>query len=94
MTGLADIIEERKGGAIRKILSTKERLADPHLSKSESDQLRKVIIEEVNSLARLAENLVTAFDGHVKDGFAMNQLWLEQIADALGVDRGSVDASA
>lgn len=83
---LAGLVESRSREVKARILSMKERIADPHLSRRDQERLRTVILDEVGDLTRLATTLLRSLEGQLVGGYAMNQLWLEQIAQSLGVE--------
>lgn len=51
-------LERRKNKAIAIILSLKERECDQYLPTEASEALRKVILDQLNDLAELAESLL------------------------------------
>ena len=83
---LAALVEERSRRVVKKILSTKENVADPYLGPSERQALRAIILDEIADLTRLSCTLLRSLDGQLKDGYALNQLWLEQIGAVVGAD--------
>lgn len=83
---LVTLIEDRHRAAIKRILTLKEAIADPHLGKRDQERLRQVVVDEVGEVVRLATTLLRSLEGQLQGGYAMNQLWLEQIAESLGVE--------
>lgn len=83
---LARLVQDRHRQAIKRILDTKERIADPHLDKADQERLRTVIVDEIGDIVRLSTTLLSSLEDQLRDGYTMNQLWLQQIASGLGVD--------
>lgn len=84
---LLDALEERRKRALREILSAKDELeADHVIPSAAADALRRVIVDHVNDLARLAGHLVTSVAGQLEAQAGVNQLYLERIVEILGDD--------
>jgi crotonobetainyl-CoA:carnitine CoA-transferase CaiB-like acyl-CoA transferase len=90
---LASLVEDRSRAAVKRILSLKERIADPHLEKRDQERLRAVVVDEIGELTRLSSTLLRSLSGQLVDGYAMNQMWLEQIAQSLGVELEEVEGA-
>lgn len=52
------LLEKRRNASIKNILAWREKHIDPHVPEEVAFQFRKVIFEQVNSLADLAIDLV------------------------------------
>lgn len=83
---LVTLIEDRSRAAVKRILTAKENIADPHLDRGDQARLRSVVVDEVGELTRLATTLLRSLEGQLHGGYTLNQLWLEQIAQSLGVE--------
>jgi hypothetical protein len=82
MSGEADIralIEKRRGRAIKAILRVKEARADPHLPPPVADELRRVVLEELNDLTEVVLTVFASLEQRLDDGAVYNQLWLERL---------------
>lgn len=82
----ASIVEDRGRQATRVILEAKERIADPRLSEAEADALRQVVVDQVAGVFRLAASLIRNLEGQISDKANVNELWLEAIGGAVGVE--------
>lgn len=91
---LAALVEDRSRAAVKRILTLKERIADVHLDKADQARLRAVVVDEVGELTRLAATLLRSLEGQLHGGYTLNQLWLEQIAQSLGVELEPEPASS
>ena len=77
---LAQVVEDCRRRALREILSFKDTHVDPCLDAELAEDLRAVIVDEVNHLARIAANIVEA----AEQGAAVNQLWLDRLIETFG----------
>lgn len=75
------MIERRRNRAIKAILGTKESLCDPHLPGPAADQLRRVVLEELNDLTEVATTLLASLEQRLSDGAVYNELWLEKLEE-------------
>lgn len=73
------VLERRRSRAIKAILGVKEAVCDDHLPPGSSDQLRRVVLEELNDLVEVALAVLDGLEQRVADGVVYNELWLEKI---------------
>lgn len=64
------LLEKRKNKCIATILSVKEKEYDPHLTKEDAAQFRKIILDEINDFFNLANDLL---------GDNMNEFYLDMV---------------
>lgn len=74
---LTDLLFKRKQRCIATVLSSKEALVDQHLSQQESDQFRKVILDEINGLFDLVLDVTKGIDDKVE----WNQHYLDMLQE-------------
>lgn len=73
------LIERRRNRAIKSILGVKEALCDVHLPPEVSEQLRRVVLEELNDLTDVALTVLASQEQRLSDGAVYNELWLEKL---------------
>lgn len=88
--GVIVALAKRRDAAIRTILRTKEQEADAYLPEDVSAHLRKVVLDELNSLHTMAVELLKSYEN---SGIMINQLWLEKLeAKLAAIEQAVVDA--
>ncbi len=76
---LVDLLSKRRDRAIAIILRCKEQEIDRFIPMDESMKLRKVILDQVNSFADLATDLINSLSDN--SDVVLNDLWLEKLDD-------------
>lgn len=73
------LLQRRRGRAIKAILGVKETNADPYLPPEVADDLRRVVLEELNDLTDVALTVLDSLEQRLNDGAIYNELWLDKI---------------
>jgi hypothetical protein len=77
---MVDIFARRRNKAIAVILRFKEQECDTFLPERVSDQLRKIILDQINDYHELVCDLVSVY----QQGGVVNELYLERLSEIDG----------
>lgn len=77
MAQAQEIIRERANGAISAILYHKERHVDEALSDDQAEQLRRVVLREVNNLVKFVNEVVESLGA--EPTLTLNEHWLDKL---------------
>lgn len=72
------ILAKRRDRMIATILGTKEDLFDDHISQADSEEFRKVVLDQINDFFDLVIDMLKASQ---PDGIVVNEVWLDKIAE-------------
>jgi hypothetical protein len=72
------ILAKRRDRMIATILGTKEDLFDDQISREDSEEFRKVVLDQINDFFDLVIDMLKA--SH-PDGIVVNEVWLDKIAE-------------
>lgn len=76
-TALVDLLSKRRDRAIAIILRTKEQEIDQFVPMDQSLKLRKVVLDQLNSFADLATDLISSLSDN--SDVTLNEYWLDKL---------------